>query len=393
MADAAWRWYVALDGPELDGLLGACGLMRFDWPSKQLVYRYYDGVSAGHNPTVSPNGKTVLLGNFSQTILLIDGETLKELGRQSTMAFEQCDYRLRSNTHHLWYNDSKFVCAVGDHLYRFDLEDLANPERIGRHLLWNVHELHWSHDKRYIIMGDLGPETSGARQVGIFDMQTGRPTVVRVPGTVWHVEAHATKPLGYAATYSFASEDDNYVEWSPSYTREYIFEIDLTTGTILRHWSSSAQFPIHLNSDLEFYQDDKETKLYISSGGSHTVVEIDVNDFATARVQTVVPGFWARLFMYRQLKQNIQGAFLRRNPSTNYNYLLQTYLVTGKRFFDGIYCVRASPDGKYLVAGNRGYNYIRVMDRKTLATVWDRQLPKLDDGLHLGMHHSALVPG
>lgn len=55
--------------------------------------------------------------------------------------------------------------------------------------------------------------------------------------------------------------------------------------------------------------------------------------------------------------------------------------------------MRASPDGRYLVAGNRGYNYIRVMDRKSLATVFHQQLPTLDGGLHLGMHHSELCAG
>ncbi len=390
--DAPWRWYVALDGGELDGLLGACGLMRVDWPARSLTYRYYDGVSAGHNPSLSPDGKVLLLGNFAQTILVIDPATLKELGRQTTMAFEECDYRLRSDTHHLWYDDRKFLSAIGDHLYRFDLEDLEHPTRIGPHRLWNVHEMRWSRDRRWIVMGDLGPETAGARQVGIFDMRTNRASVVRVPGTVWHVETSRDRDVAYAATYSFATEDDDYVEWSPAYTREYLFEIDLPTARILRHWSSSASYPIHLNSDLEVYQGDGEAKMYVASGGSHTVVEVDLNDFATTRVVTVTPPWWGRLLGWNQLRQNVRGAFLRRNALANTHYLLQTYLVTGKRFFDGVYCVRATPDGKYLIAGNRGYNYVRVMDRKTLKTVWDRRLPTRE-GLHLGLHHSELVLG
>jgi len=51
-----------------------------------------------------------------------------------------------------------------------------------------------------------------------------------------------------------------------------------------------------------------------------------------------------------------------------------------------------SPDRRYVVAGNRGYNYVRVMDRETLAEVYHTQLPTRN-GLHLGMHHSEMVAG
>ena len=47
MADDPWQWYVALDGGELNGLIGEAGVLRFDWPSRTLAYRFYDGVSAG----------------------------------------------------------------------------------------------------------------------------------------------------------------------------------------------------------------------------------------------------------------------------------------------------------------------------------------------------------
>jgi hypothetical protein len=393
MSDAAWRWFVALDGGELDGLLGAAGLLRFSWPSRALTHTYFDGVSGGHNPSLAPSGKLLLLGNFSQQLLLVDTATMKEVARQTTMSIEECDYRLRSTTHYLWWDDKTFLCAVGDHLYRCSVDDLKNPERIGPHRLWNVHEMRWSNDRRFVIMGDLGPETAGARQVGVFDMQTKRATLVRLPGTVWHVATHAEKNLGYAATYSFASEDDDYIEWSPSYTREYLFEIDLTNGKVVRSWSSKAEFPIHLNSDLEIYDKDGERKLYVASGGSHTVVEVDLGDFTTTRTVVVTPRWWTRFTHIRQLERNLRGAFLRRNVLSSTNEILQTYEVTGKRYFDGIYCVRASPDGKYLVAGNRGYNYIRVMDRKSLETVFHQQLPTLPGGLHLGMHHSELCAG
>jgi hypothetical protein len=110
-------------------------------------------------------------------------------------------------------------------------------------------------------------------------------------------------------------------------------------------------------------------------------------------VVEVVPSFWRRFFNFRQRARNVLGAFIRKSPLTDLHLVLQTLLVTGGRLFDGVYAARVSPDGRYLVAGNRGYNYLRVMDRQTLDTVYEAHLPKMPNGLHLGLHHSELIAG
>lgn len=398
-----WTWFVALDGGDLDGLGGTAGLLRFAWPSKKVDHRMYDGISGGHNVSIRPDGKALLLGNLSQQLVAIDTGNLAVINRKTTMQVEEIDYRLRANTHHIWEDNDSFIGAIGDHLYRVrwaSLVDRSNDrldfEQLGAHRLWTPHELRWTKDKRFILMGDLGPENSGARQVGIFDMTTKEPTVMRLPGTVWHVQVHPELPIGYAATYTFATEDDDYVNWSPSYAREYIFEIDLEKKEVTRVWSFGAEYPIHLNSDLELYVRDAEVKLYVASGGSHTVVEVDIVDtLAKPRVAFVVPGFWRRLwnwrFVWRQFKRNLLGAFMRQSPFTGLNFVLQTYQISGKRFFDGIYCTRVSPDGTLVVAGARGYNFLRVMKRSDFSTVHHHQLDTLDNGLHLGLHHSEMV--
>ena len=405
--DEPWTWFVALDGGELNGLIGSAGLMRFDWPERRLTHRFYEGVSSGHNVTLSPDGQRLLLGNFSQQFVLIDTETLEVIARATTMKLEPADYPLRSNTHHLWYDNETFIGAVGENLYRFRAEPLGEVvERWGPHRLWNAHELRWTADHRYILMGDLGPEDTGARQVGVFDTVNRQAEIIRLPGTVWHTVVHPQRPVGYAATYTFIPDQEDYVRWSPAYAREYIFEIDLPTARVMRTWSSGAAFPIHLNSDLELYDGDGESKLYVASGGSHTVVELELETLTKTRVVEVVPSWWNRLTQFRQRRYNTSSAFLRASAFTNSHMLVNTYFVTNGRAFDGVYAARVSPDGEYLVAGNRGYNYMRVMRRRTLETVYERQLPKLQrrvphqdgkhqrryesSGLHLGMHHSEI---
>ena len=409
--DQPFSVYFALDGPHLDGLIGSAGILRFDWPERKFYVQFYDGISSAHNPSLAPNGRLVLLGNFSQQIVLLDisqPDDMKEVARQSTMYIEECGYRLRANTHHLWEPDSqRFIGAVGDHLYRFDVDDLKHPEKLGPHYLENAHELRWDPTRRYILMGDLGPEHKDVRQVGVFDLQEPDPLkrskIVKVQNNVWHCRVHPEKPVGYALTYSLITDHEDWVNWSPGHVREYIYEIDLPTAKITRTWSSGAEFPAHLNSDIEIHDDT----LYIASGGSHAVVEIPLDRFAESRVLQCIPSLSTRALALRDKAHALLGALSRKAAATSTHYMLQTLQVTRGRILDGIYATRVSPDGKYIITGNRGYNVVTVYDRRTFKKVYEKLLPFRRDvygnghnhyrltnrfrGLHLGIHHSEII--
>jgi hypothetical protein len=411
MTDQPFSVYFALDGPDLDGLVGSAGILRFDWPERKFYINHYDGISAAHNPSLAPNGKLALLGNFGQTIMLLDitdPNHMQEVARQSTMYFEECSYRLRANTHHLWYPDSeRFIGAVGDHLYRFHVDDLKHPENLGPHYLENAHELRWDSQNRYILMGDLGPEKKDVRQVAVFDLAEPIPEkrsrVIKIQNNSWHCRVHPTKPIGYSLTYSLITDHDDWVNWSPGYVREYIYEIDLPTAKITRTWNSAAEFPGHLNSDVEIYDDI----MYIASGGSHGVLEIPLERFAEFRFLPCIPGFFTRLFSLNDQLHTLMGALSRKATPSSTHYMLQTLQITGGRILDGIYATRVSPDGKYLIVGNRGYNVIALYDRKTFRKVYEKVLPHRRKvtgeghnhyhltnrflGLHLGVHHSELL--
>lgn len=406
--DERFSIYMALDGPHIDGLIGSAGLLQFDWPEKNIYISHFDGISACHNVSLSPDGNMAILGNFSQQLVVLDisdPRQFKILRRQSAMYIEECPYRLRSNTHHLWYPDNEhFIGAVGDHLYKFHIDRLKEPENLGPHKLFNAHEIRWDSERRYILIGDLGPDYQYARQIAVFDLEEKDPEkrskVIKLPETVWHCTVHPKKTVGYACTYSTATENGNYVEWSPSYTREYIFEVDLPSAKISRIWSCGSEFPIHLNSDVSITEDNY---LYVSSGGSHTVVEIALDNFDESRVLNCIPIWQHRASIWRQRFKNILGGLSRRPTLINTHAILQTLQITGWRFMDGIYAARVSPGGKYLVTGNRGYNVLSVFERKSFKKVYSKLLPFRKDvyrksphyrlgkhGFHLGIHHSEI---
>lgn len=409
MSEERFSLYTALDGIQLDGLIGNGGILRFDWPEKKIYFEYFDGIGAAHNVSLSPDGKLALLGNFSQQIALVDVSNPQKMNltaRQSAMYIEESPYRLRANTHHLWYPDNKtFIGAVGDHIYKFHLDDLKNPENLGPHNLYNAHELRWDKNRRYIFIADLGPERVAARQLGVFDLEQPDPKkrarVIRIPDTCWHCTVHPEKPLGYAATYSNLPQGDDYTAWSPTYTREYVFEVDLPTAKVNRLWCGGAEFPIHLNVDIEATNDH----LYVTSGGSHAVTEFGLDKLEVNRVIPVVPGWWKRVSVVRQKFTNLWGGLSRAPTLINTHLVIQALYVSGGRVLDGAYGGRVSPGGKYFVSTHRGYNTISVYERATWKRIYCSQLPFRKDrfkgkppfyrfgrtGNHLGFHHSEMV--
>jgi len=137
------------------------------------------------------------------------------------------------------------------------------------------------------------------------------------------------------------------------------------------------------------------------------VLEIPLERFAEFRFLPCIPGFFTRLFSVNDQLHTLLGALSRKATPSSTHYMLQTIQITGGRILDGIYATRVSPDGKYLIVGNRGYNVIAVYDRKTFRKVYEKVLPHRRKvtgvgynhyhltnrflGLHLGVHHSELL--
>ena len=70
------------------------------------------------------------------------------------------------------------------------------------------------------------------------------------------------------------------------YAREYAYEIDAETGQVLRHWSAGREVPAHINSDVCI----SDSELIFCTGGSQTVVLVDLATMATHRLIEEKPG-------------------------------------------------------------------------------------------------------
>ena len=140
-----YRFYVALDGNGINGFEGMAGvcLFLFDPSDNSYAYKvqYFDGAAAGHATTVNPGRSVGFLGNAGQHLLFYDAATLDEVDRVSTLQYEVNDTTLRGSTHLVWLDDSEFITAVGDYLYRFDLNRLGKGERLGPHGLKLPHAI------------------------------------------------------------------------------------------------------------------------------------------------------------------------------------------------------------------------------------------------------------
>ncbi|MBL3591573.1 MAG: hypothetical protein JMN24_17585 [gamma proteobacterium endosymbiont of Lamellibrachia anaximandri] len=282
-----YAFHVALDGNGINGLEGMAGVCLFLFNPEDNSYaykiKYYDGAAGGHWVGVNPEQKYGFLGNTAQHLLFYDACTLEEVDRISTLRFEANDTSLRGSTHMVWLDNREFITAIGDYFYRFDLNDLTKGERLGPHLVKLPHAIKMSASGRYICYGSMDnprlDRQGEAREVGIWDMQTGEATRIELPATCWHIMTHPEKDLFYSVSFRVLPQDHiDYHEWAMAYLKEYAFEIDASNKQVVRHWACSRETPAHINSDITI--SDKE--LIFCNGGSQSIICIDLETFAAS---------------------------------------------------------------------------------------------------------------
>lgn len=403
--DYPYAFHVALDGNGINGLEGLAGvcLFHYDPAAERYAYKiaFYDGIAAGHAVSVNPSGTVGFLGNAGQHLLFYDAATLEELDRVSTLRFEPTPTSLQGSTHLVWLSEREFMTPIGAHFYRFSLDDLHHPERLGPHRVKLPHAMKVTSSGRYVCYGSMDSPAYGrdgeARHVGLWDLEAGQARVVDLPATCWHVVPSADSDVFY--TVSFRVEPQDYVdwhEWAMSFKKEYAFEIDAATGQVLRHWAAGREIPAHINSDLTL----SDTELIFCNGGSQSIVCVDLESFATFRIIDERPDLETLLEHPREVATQVYDVLCRGNLFTQNRHILGALRVSRFSLLDSVYATQLSADQELLFTANRGLNHITVYEypkgeirlRVPMPPLQDYQpyLSSLADP-RLGFHHSVLL--
>jgi hypothetical protein len=402
MTADGYRFYVALDGNGVDGFEGMAGVCQFRYDPTDGSYaykvKYFNGASAGHATSVSPDGTVGFLGNAGQHLVFFDARTLEEIDRISTLRYEPNDTTLRGSTHIIWLDDGRFIICIGEYLYRFELGRLDRGERIAPHKVKIPHGMKRTPSGRYICYGSMDhPQLGEAKEIGIFDLQTGEAQRVELPTTCWHLVCHPEDERVYPVSFRVLPQDgDDYHQWAIGFFKEYLFEIDATCGQVLRHWTSSRETPAHINSDVTI----SDNEVIFCNGASQSIVFIDLESLAEARMIDERPAFPARLRASRQITTQMYDAFARGSLFTSNKHFFAAMRVSRFTMLDSVYATQLSEDRSLLFTANRGLNHITLYDYPSNKLRLRVQMPSLQEYVpslpaladpRLGFHHGHLV--
>ncbi|HEX2704888.1 MAG TPA: hypothetical protein VHM65_03955 [Candidatus Lustribacter sp.] len=397
-----YAFHIALDGNGLNGLEGRAGvcLFHYDPGTGDYAYKvtYFGGVTGGHAPNVDPANRIGFLGNSGQHLLFYDRSSLDEVERISTLRFEIPDTTVKGSTHLVWLSDTEFLTSIGEHLWRFDINRLAKAEIVAPHQLRLPHAMKRTASGRYVVYGGMDhPRDGEAREVGVLDTHTGAVRRVPLPTTCWHLVCHPVLDVCYAMSFRVGPSDGtDWAQWGMAYQRQYAFEIDLEECLVTRHWTGEPALPVHVNSDVTI----SDTELIFCTGGSHSVVLVDLATLSRVRIIDEHPGALQSLAWSRESMTTLSQVVSRANPFTNAHLYASSLMVSRGALIDGIYACQLSADRSLLFTANRGQNHITVYDYPTLERRLRVPMPELqefDVGLgewadpRLGFHHSHLT--
>jgi hypothetical protein len=350
---------------------------------------------------VDPSGTVGFLGNAGQHLLFYDACTLEEIARISTLRFEVPETSLQGSTHLVWLSERKFITAIGQHFYRFDLDRLDGGEKLAPHKVMLPHAMKLTASRRYLCYGSMDNPRYGrngeSRQVGVFDLETGEATTIRLPTTCWHVVTDPSRDVFYATSFRVLPADNvDYHEWAMAFLKEYAFEIDAAEKRVLRHWACGRETPAHINSDMTL----SDSELIFCNGGSQSIVCVDLKSFARFRIIDERPDVATALDHPREMAVQVYDSFARGNFFTNSRHFLGALRVSRFTLLDSIYACQLSSDQTLLFTANRGLNHITVYDYPSATIRLRVRMPELHEyvpGLspladpRLGFHHSVLL--
>jgi len=326
---------------------------------------------------------------------------LDEIERVSTLRFEPNDTSLRGSTHLVWLGNDEFITAIGDYFYRFNLNDLSNGERLGPHQLKLPHAMKLTRSKKYLCYGSMDNPKYGrqgeAREVGVWDMDSGEATRIELPATCWHLVCHPTEDWFYSVSFRVLPQEYvDYHEWAMAFLKEYAFEIDAESKQVLRHWATTRETPAHINSDVTI----SDRELIFCNGGSQSIVCIDLETLADFRIIDERPDLLTSLKHPREIATQVYDVFARGGFFTSNRHFFGALRVSRFSLLDSIYGCQLSADQSLLFTANRGLNHITIYNYPEATVRLRVEMPDLHRYVpslsrmadpRLGFHHSHLI--
>ncbi|MCB9674928.1 MAG: hypothetical protein H6737_07410 [Alphaproteobacteria bacterium] len=394
-------YFIALDGNGLNGFEGHAGVARLradpDADRYDVDVRFFDGLAGGHATQINAEGTVGFLGNLSQSLLFYDPRTLEEIRRFSTLRFVSPEVLYQSQTHVVWVGERDFIAVLGPDFYRFRLDDLEHPERLGPHRVTLPHALKRSPSGRYLFYGAMDHDRHGyANQAGIFDLETGEARVVELPATVWHLGVHPTRDVFYAPSQRCLPQGGEFGEYVIPYFKNYLFEIDGPSATVLRHAAIAKELPGFLTSDVVV----TDTEVLYNVCASGMVARIDLETLSKVAWIDERSGPLGELLHLRTGLCNLAESLARANLPDAVHLFVKSLRITGGRLLDGSYGLQRSPCGRYVLSAHRGRNEVIVYRYPSFEVVKRVRFPsirrffpahvgRLGDP-RLGFHHTAL---
>ncbi len=394
--------FIALDGFGLNGFEGLAGIARLRAAPAQDDYdvqvRFFTGLSGGHATQINPSGTLGYLGNLSQMLLFYDPRTLEEVKRVSTLRWAAPDVAYSSQTHVVWLDDESFVTVLGSSFWRFHMSDLSEPEHLGAHGVTLPHAIKRSPSGRYLFYGAMDHDAHGyANQVGIFDLETKKARIVKLPATVWHLGVHPEKDVFYAPTQRCTAQGNmEFAEYTIAHFKNYLFEIDGERAEVLRHVAIPKDMPGSLTSDVIVTRD----RVLYNACASSAIAMVDLDTFDRVRyIDERVVG-WNAVKNARAGIANLVEALSRANVLDHTHNFFKAIRIARGSALDGSYGLAISSCGKFLLSAHRGLNQVLVYDYPSLSLrkavpfpsareFFPKRLGPLDDP-RLGFHHSVL---
>jgi len=397
-----YAFHIALDGNGINGLEGLAGVcvFRYDQETGDFAHKvkFFDGVGGGHAVSVNPTATIGFMGNTGQHLLFYDATTLDEIDRISTLRFEDTDSSIRGTTHVVWLDEHVFITVLGDWLYRFDVRDLGNPERLVEHGLAIPHAMKRSKSGRYVCIGSMDhPRRGEAREVGILDLHTMQVQRMELPATCWHVAAHRELDLFYAITFRVKPQgQSDWHQWGMAFFKEYAFEIDPVSCRVTRHWTAGREIPNHINSDVTI----SDQELIWCNGGSGTIMMVELEELTAYRFIDERPSAVAQIRGVRQAATQVYDVLSRGGIFASTQDFFAATRISRGVLFDSVHACKLSANQSLLFTANRGLNHITIYDYASNAVRLRVQMPEINEYVEhigvladprLGFHHGHLV--